>query len=91
MSDPVHEPTELVYLPAPSWAPPIVAVGIVAVATISFAAWYWAVLGALILLYGLRVWWRQSDDEISHMRREQETDTAVIPAEPIRRSADGDS
>ena len=42
-------------------------------------------IGGLILLGGLRSWWKQSDDEISHMRREQRTSTAVIPAEPIRR------
>ncbi len=42
-------------------------------------------VGAIFLLLGLRAWWRLSNDEISRMRREQQTDTAVIPAEVIRR------
>lgn len=86
MPDHVPEPTELIYAPDDSWAPAIVALGI-AVATIAlFGALFWAFIGAAIALGGLRAWWRQSDDEIAGMRREQATDTAVIPAEPIRRS-----
>ena len=41
--------------------------------------------GAFILLLGLRSWWKLSNDEIEGMRREQRSDTAVIPAEPVRR------
>jgi hypothetical protein len=43
------------------------------------------VIGAFILLLGLRSWWHLSSDEIEGMRREQRSDTAVIPAEPVRR------
>jgi hypothetical protein len=43
------------------------------------------VIGAVVLLLGLRSWWRLADDEIAGMRREQRRDTAVIPAEPVRR------
>lgn len=81
------EPTELIYVPGPSWAPPIVAAGVAIAIAGTFAAWYWSLIGLFILLLGLRSWWRQSDDEISRMRREQTLDTAVIPAEPIRRPA----
>jgi hypothetical protein len=86
MSDKVPEPTELIYLPGDSWAPPMIAVGLAAVIVSVFTAWWWGVIGLIIALCGLISWWRHSDDEISHMRREQELGTAVLPAEPIRRS-----
>ena len=50
-----------------------------------FKGWFLWVVGAFILLLGLRAWWHLSNDEISGMRREQRSDTAVIPAEPVRR------
>lgn len=81
------EPTELIYVPGPSWAPAVVAGGLAIVVAGTFTAWFWSVIGAFILLLGARSWWRQTDDEIGRMRREQITDTAVIPAEPIRRTA----
>jgi hypothetical protein len=85
MSDRTPEPTELIYLPGASWAPPLVAAGIAIMIVATFTAWWWGVIGLVILLTGARAWWRQSDDEISRMRREQQPGTAVLPAEPIRR------
>lgn len=80
------EPSELIYVPNNSAAPVIVAAGIALILIGVFKGWFvWAV-GLFILLLGLRAWWRLSNDEISRMRREQQTDTAVIPAEAIRRS-----
>lgn len=85
MSDKVPEPSELIYLPGDSWAPALIAAGL-AIAIVSlWTQWWWIVIGGFILLLGLRSWWRQSDDEVSRMRIEQEVGTAVIPAEPIRR------
>lgn len=83
----VPEPTELIYVPGPSWAPAIVAAGLAIVIAGTYTAWFWSAIGFFILLLGARSWWRQSDDEVSRMRRSQTTDTAVIPAEPIRRSS----
>lgn len=86
MSEKVPEPTELIYLPSDSWAPALIAVGLaVAIASV-FTAWWWGVIGLVIVLVGLVSWWRRSDDEIARMRREQELGTAVLPAEPIRRA-----
>jgi hypothetical protein len=45
------------------------------------------VVGAAIVLAGLISWWRHGNDEVSRMRRHQDLGTAVIPAEPIRRSS----
>ncbi len=86
MADEPHEPTELIYEPGPSWAPAVIAAGVALAAVSVFGAWYWALFGAAMFLIGARVWWVRDSDEISRMRREQPTDTAVIPAQPIRRS-----
>lgn len=81
------EPTELIYEPSASWAPIIIAAGITfLIASTFFIGLPVTVIGAFLLLLGARSWWSSSNDEISRMRREQRTDTAVIPAEPVRRS-----
>jgi hypothetical protein len=77
------EPTELIYLPSASAAPVIVAAGIAFLAAGTFMGWFLWLVGAFLLFLGARSWWRTSDDEISRMRREQHTDTAVLPADPI--------
>jgi hypothetical protein len=86
VSEKAPEPTELIYVPGDSWAPPLVAFGLAIVIASVFTAWWWGVIGAAIVLAGALSWFRQSDDEVSRMRREQEVGTAVIPAEPIRRT-----
>jgi len=78
------EPTELIYIPSPSWAPVLIAAAIALLAAGAFMGWILWVIGAFVLFLGVRSWWKLSNDEISRMRREQVTDTAVIPAEPIR-------
>ena len=77
------EPSELIYVPSNSWAPIIVAAGLALLLVGLFKGWFIILVGVFILLLGLRSWWRLSNDEISRMRREQQTDTAVIPAEPF--------
>ncbi len=79
------EPSELIYVPNNSLAPIIVAAGITLILIGMFKGWFLWAVGALVVLLGVRIWWRLSNDEISRMRREQQTDTAVIPAEAIRR------
>ena len=79
------EPTELIYIPSPSWAPVLIAAAIALIAAGTFMGWILWVIGAFVLFLGVRSWWTLSSDEISRMRREQTTDTAVIPAEPVRR------
>ncbi len=81
-----NEPTELIYVPSPSPAPILTAAGIALILAGTFMGWFLYLVGAFILLLGVRSWWSLANDEISHMRRTQRTDTAVIPAEPIRRN-----
>lgn len=78
------EPTELIYVPNPSWAPILVAAGVALLFLGTFMGWFLWLLGVVVLLIGVRAWWTLSSDEISRMRRSQRTDTAVIPAEPIK-------
>lgn len=79
------EPTELIYLPERSWAPIITAAGAALLLVGFFKGWFVILVGAVILLAGLVAWYRRSNDEITRMRREQQTDTAVIPASVIRK------
>jgi uncharacterized protein (DUF58 family) len=79
-----NEPTELIYLPGSSPAPIVVAIGVTLFCLGFFMGWFLYLLGALFFLVGLGAWWKRSNDEISRMRREQDIDTAVIPAKPIK-------
>lgn len=83
------EPSELIYPPGASWAPAMIGLGLAVVVAGTFSAWWWSVLGAVVVIAGARSWWHRGDDEISRMRREQPLDTAVIPAEPVRRGGSG--
>ena len=78
------EPTELIYVPNPSWSVPLVAAAITLLVAGTFMGWFLWLLGGVLLLLAGRAWWKLSGDEISRMRRSQRTDTAVIPAEPVR-------
>ena len=79
------EPTELIYVPNPSWAPVLVAAAVALLIAGTFMGWFLYLLGAFVLFLGVRAWWKLSGDEISRMRRSQRTDTAVIPAESIQK------
>lgn len=79
------EPTELIYAPADTAAPIAIAAGLLLILT-GFIIWIaFSLVGLGLLFYGIRSWIRTADSEISVMRREQRTDTAVIPAKPARR------
>jgi hypothetical protein len=78
------EPTELVYLPGPSWVPVLMATGLVGVGVGLFAGWPYAIVGAVLVLASLRSWIRASGDEISRLPREQRLTSAVLPAVPLR-------
>lgn len=85
MSEPTAEPTELIYVPQDSWGPIAIAVGL-ALGLMGFITWIaFSLFGALLILYGIRSWYRTAESEIAVMRRQQRPDTAVIPAKPVRR------
>ena len=78
------EPTELIYVPNPSWSPIVAAAGVGFLVAGTFMGWFLYLVGAVLIFLGVSAWMRLSGDEISRMRRTQETDTAVIPADPIQ-------
>jgi hypothetical protein len=78
-------PTELVYLPEPSWVPAIAAIALTMVAVGLFVGWVVSVIGALIFLPALRAWVGRTRESFSRLPRRQRPVTAVLPAAPPRR------
>jgi hypothetical protein len=83
------EPTELIYLPRPSWSPPLAAVGLALVVVGLYAGWVVLVVGAAIAVPAMWRWIAQTRDTFSRLPREQRPATAVLPAVPPRRRARG--
>ena len=78
------EPSELVYVPRPSWLPVHTAAGLAGLLVGLFAGVPYAVAGAILLLAALRAWVRKTGDEVACLPREQRLSTAVLPAVPLR-------
>jgi hypothetical protein len=79
------QPSELVYVPAPSWLPVLAAAGLAGVLVGLFAGAPYAVAGAVVLLASLRAWLRDTGDQIARLPRQQHLTSAVLPAVPLRR------
>jgi hypothetical protein len=80
------EPLELVYGPAPSWQPMLIAFGLAAVLASIFTWWPYGVAGAIVALFALRAWIRDARADFVRMPRRQRISTSVLPAVPLRRS-----
>ena len=83
-----HEPTELVYLPKPSWLPAFTALGVALVVVGLFVWWPYGVIGAVIAIVVIVSWIRDAARATSRLPVEQRPTTAVLPAVPLRRRAD---
>jgi uncharacterized membrane protein YdjX (TVP38/TMEM64 family) len=81
-------PTELVYVPSPSWLPALTATGLSGVVIGLFAGWPYAVAAAILGLASLRAWVRRTGDEIARLPLKQRLTSAVLPAVPLHRSDD---
>jgi hypothetical protein len=79
-------PTELVYVPGPSWAPVLMAGSLAGVAVGLFAGWPYAVVGGIVALAALRSWIRASGEATARLPRAQRPTSAVLPAAPMRRA-----
>jgi hypothetical protein len=79
------EPVELVYLPANSWQPALLAAGLAAVVASIFTWWPYGVVGAVVALLALRAWIRDSREDFARLPRRQHVTSAVIPATTLRR------
>jgi hypothetical protein len=79
------QPTELIYLPQPSWAPPFTALGIAVLVVGLFAGWVYEVLGAIVTAVAIAAWVGRTRDSIARLPRSQRASTAVLTAAPLRR------
>ena len=83
----VPEPTELVYLPKPSWLPLFTAFGL-ALAIVGifggllFPGWIYSVIGIVIFLRAVTRWYAEARDDYQRLPRAQEQTSAVLPPLP---------
>jgi hypothetical protein len=82
----VQQPSELVYVPSPSWAPALAAAGLAIVGIGLFAGWVYAAAGGVIAVCALWAWIRGTARDVGRLPRQQRVSTAVLPAVPLRRS-----
>jgi predicted hotdog family 3-hydroxylacyl-ACP dehydratase len=75
----IPEPTELIYVPAPSWAPAFTAVGLAALAIGAFAGWVISLVGAIVLARAAIYWYRDYVQQAERLPRRQRLTAAVIP------------
>lgn len=81
------EPTETIQLPAPSWAPALLAFGILGLLAGTFATgfifpvWSYAVLGAIFFFFGLRSLIKKGQRSFYSLPREQQDIRAELPVE----------
>jgi len=79
------EPPELVYLPEPSWWPPLLAAGLGGVVAGLFTWWPYGAVGAIVALVALFCWVGNARQSFGRLPRRQRITTAVIPAVPLKR------
>jgi hypothetical protein len=85
--DGLPEPTELIYVPDPSWKPVFVAVGLAFVLGGIFMGWVLIVGGAILALLALWAWIADIRGDLARYPRRQRVTSAVIPATPLRAAA----
>lgn len=78
-------PGELVYLPAPSWKPALLAAGLAGVVVSLFTWWPYGVVGAIVALAALWGWVRDSRADFARLPRKQRITSAVLPAVPLKK------
>lgn len=79
------EPTELVYVAAPTWTPFFAAAGLTGLVVGLFAGIVYAIIGAVVLLVALARWIRSVGDEVARLPRTQRQTAAVLPPIPPAR------
>ena len=83
----IPEPTETIRMPAPSWAPAVLAFGILGIVAGAFAtgfmfpALWFAILGAFLAVFGLRSMIRRGVRSYYGLPREQDQPRAELPVD----------
>jgi hypothetical protein len=85
MNERAPEPTELIYVPEPSWMPAIAAVGLLGVLAGIFVWWPYGVIGGVMTLVALIGILRAVGPQVERLPRRQKLTTAVLPAVPPRK------
>ena len=78
-----ERPSELVYLPEPSWAPVIAALGLALVVGGLAVGWVLSVIGALFFIPAVWSWIGSTRESVARLPRRQRPVTAVVP--PVTR------
>lgn len=85
MDDRAHEPTELVYIPEPSWYPALAAFGLAGILAGIFVWFPYGIIGAVVAVVAVVRMFRGGVGEVERMPRRQRLTTAVLPAVPPRK------
>ena len=86
----IPSPSELVYLPKPSWAPAFFAAGIALLVGGLFMGefmlpgWFYVILGALVAVFALRAMISIAVRDFYRLPRRQRIRGAVLPAATVR-------
>jgi hypothetical protein len=75
----VPAPTELIYLPEPSWQPVLIAAGLGGVIAGIYIFWPYAVVGAAVALIAFAAWVRDARRDFARLPQRQRISSAPIP------------
>jgi hypothetical protein len=78
------EPTELIYVPGPSWAPAFTAAALLMLTVGAFKGLIYVLIGAVLLIRAIMFWFRDADRQADSLPRRQTVTTAVIPATTLK-------
>jgi len=80
MAEEEPQPTELVYVPEPSWDPALLAFGLAAVIAGIFVWWPYGAIGAIVAIVAIVRMLRGTEHGVARLPRRQKLTTAVLPA-----------
>ena len=83
----IPEPSELVYVPGPSWAPAFTAAALMMLTIGAFKGLVYVLIGAVLLARAILYWVRDADRQAESLPRRQQVSTAVIPATTLKRES----
>jgi hypothetical protein len=83
----IPEPTELIYMPSPSWAPAFTAAAIVALTVGAFKGIPYVIVGAILLIRAVVYWIQDAGRQVDELPRHQRLTTAVLPATSLKRES----
>jgi predicted lysophospholipase L1 biosynthesis ABC-type transport system permease subunit len=91
MADETPDPTELVYVPEPSWYPALLALGLGLVIAGIFVWWPYGAIGAVIAVVSIVRMFRTTEENVERLPRRQRLTSAVLPAVSRRQRSEQSS